>query len=75
MPIIANYCKANIRFICTTHDQRICVYFNQDNNIPTSTCKFGMPDRKCRNDKAIRQGLEFYIYMRDKNEKSKKKKN
>ena len=77
MPIVANYCKAEIRFICSTHKQIECVYFEKEwrqaFNSPT-TCFFGLPDRKCSNDKAIKQAIEFYIYMRDRNEKSKKKK-
>jgi len=57
MAVIRNYCKPEIRFICNTHYQSNCIYFEPDNNIPSLTCKFGLPDRKCRNEKAIKQSF------------------
>lgn len=60
MPVIANYCKAEIRFICKTHSQKTCVYFETDEDIPSTACKYGLPDRSCKNKKARKQALMFY---------------
>jgi hypothetical protein len=68
--IIANYCKANVRFICSVYNQRSCVYFKPENNF--NYCKYGLPDRKCRNEKAIKQGLRFFtrnLYINIKEKK------
>ena len=64
MTIIANYCKAEIRFICKTHNQPSCVYFKQDKSIPSLACKYGLSDRKCSNEKANRQAIKFYLMVK-----------
>jgi len=62
--LFANHCKIEVRFICDTHKQPDCFYFSKDNNIPTVTCKYGLPDRKCSNDNAIEQTVKHYFLNR-----------
>ena len=64
MPVIGNYCHAEVRFICETHNQPICIYFKQDKGIPSLACKYGLSDRKCKNEKANQQAIKFYLMVK-----------
>ena len=64
MPVKGNYCDAEVRFICKTHNQPICIYFKQDEDIPSLVCKYGLPDRKCRNENANQLSLNYYQVVR-----------
>ena len=67
-----NYCKIEIRFVCNTHSQSNCNFFEKDISIPSLTCKFGLPDRKCRNDKANQKALMSFAINRLMNLRGKK---
>ena len=75
MPVTTNYCKADIRFICTTHDQPECMYFRKDPLIRSnSCCEFGLPDRICTSTKARRGAIKSYIYLKLRGRYDKKNK-
>lgn len=54
-------CQIEIRYICKKYAQMSCPFFKSLGGVTTTSCEYGMPDRKCRNREAKKEALINYL--------------
>ena len=54
-------CKVEFRYICKRYVQPSCPFFKSLGGMTITTCDYGLPNRKCRSEKAKREALEKYL--------------
>lgn len=56
-------CQLETRYICKNYSQISCPFFKSLEDMATTTCYYGLPDRICQNKEARKEALRIYLIL------------